>query len=105
MKKLLALSAALLSLTAMASSYNCKSTDGEFYNFNLSINVQGDSATVRNNATGSVDKCSAVLDGEMQIVQCQKIVIGIANEELDIDGGNAVYQTVDGARGFMKCKE
>lgn len=103
MKKLIAIASIALSLSAMASTFNCKSTDSEFYNFDFTIKVQGETASLKNNTTGTLDKCEALIDGNMQIVQCNMIVIGISNEQLDIDGGNTVYQTADGARGFMKC--
>lgn len=105
MKKLIAIATLALSLSAMASIFNCKTTSGQTHKFNFTIDLQGDAASLRNNTTGKLENCSAVIDGEMQLIQCDWIVIGIAKEQIDLDGGNTVYQTADGSNGFMKCLE
>lgn len=105
MKKLIAIVALIASISSMAQTVNCTSTDDEYFDFDLTLQIDGVSAQLTNNSTATVDSCVAEDLGDgVTGITCDDIGIMLAGEEIDIEGGNAMYQTSNGMRGFLDCK-
>ncbi len=87
-------------------SYNCKTTENEYLDLDLKILISEakEEATVYNlKVKDEISACFTKKESEALLIFCESIVYAISDVPIDIEGGNAFYQTADGNIGFMIC--